>query len=91
MLFWYVFLQVVISVYKCVNFFATVIVGYSFFSGHKFDRKLMFKEYGRSAHVMRVIFKARPYELEGPQMKHFLLKYVLNLQSVIKCLKNKRI
>ena len=34
----------------------------------------MFKDYERSAHVMRVMFKARPYELEGPQMKHFLLK-----------------
>ena len=73
---YYVFLQVLISVYKCVNAIATVIFGYSFLSGHKLDKQLMFKEYGRSAHVMRIITKARPYELEGPHMKHFLLKYV---------------
>ena len=73
-MFLYIVLQVILSVYKCVNTISSVIFGYSFFSGHKEDRKQMFKEYGRSAHVLRVMLKARPYELEGPQMKHFLLK-----------------
>ena len=63
-----------LSVYKCVNRITTILFGYSFFSGHKVERALMFDEYGKSAHVMKVLFRATAYELEGPQMKHFLLK-----------------
>ena len=66
--------KLVLAVYKFLNDLTTVVIGYSLFSGHKLDRALMFKEYNKSAHVMRVIFKRRMFELEGPKVKHFLLR-----------------
>ena len=66
----------VLAVYKFLNDLTTMAIGYSLFSGQKRDRALMFKEYHKSAHVMRVIFKRRMFELEGPKTKHFLLRYV---------------
>ena len=68
--------KVVLAVYKFLNDLTTIAIGYSLFSGHKRDRGLMFEDYDRSAHVMRVIFKRRKFELEGPKIKHFLLRYV---------------
>ena len=67
--------KVVLAVYKFLNDLTTIAIGYSLFSGHKRDRGLMFEDYDRSAHVMRVIFKRRKFELEGPKIKHFLLRY----------------
>ena len=71
--------KVVLAVYKFLNDLTTIAIGYSLFSGHKRDRGLMFEDYDRSAHVMRVIFKRRKFELEGPKIKHFLLRYVATL------------
>ena len=67
--------KVVLAVYKFLNDLTTIAIGYSLFSGHKRDRGLMFEDYDRSAHVMRVNFKRRKFELEGPKIKHFLLRY----------------
>lgn len=72
----------ILAVYKFLNDLTTMVIGYSLFSGHKRDRELMFKEYEKSAHVMRVIFKRRMFELEGPKLKHFLLRYI-NLMMFI--------
>ena len=66
--------KLVLAVYKFLNDLTTMIIGYSLFSGHKGDRVLMFNDYNKSAHVMRVIFKRRKFELEGPKLKHFLVK-----------------
>jgi len=66
--------KLVLAVYKFLNDLTTMIIGYSLFSGHKRDRVLMFNDYNNSAHVMRVIFKRRKFELEGPKLKHFLLR-----------------
>ena len=66
--------KLVLAVYKFLNDLTTMIIGYSLFSGHKRDRVLMFNDYTKSAHVMRVIFKRRKFELEGPKLKHFLLR-----------------
>ena len=66
--------KLVLRVYKWINDLTTMILGYSFFSGRKQDRELMFSEYHKSAHVLRVIFKRRMFELEGPKVKHFLLR-----------------
>ena len=66
--------KLVLAVFKFLNDLTTMVIGYSLFSGHKKDRIRMFKEYQHSAHVMRVIFKRRKFELEGPKLKHFLVR-----------------
>ena len=66
--------KLVLVLYKFMNDLTTLVIGYSLFSGHKKDRIRMFREYQHSAHVMRVIFKRRKFELEGPKVKHFLLR-----------------
>ena len=66
--------KLVLAVYKFMNDLTTVVIGYSLFSGHKRDQILMFNDYNKSAHVMRVIFKRRRFELEGPKLNHFLLR-----------------
>jgi len=67
--------KLVLAVFKFMNDLTTMVIGYSLFSGHKKDRIRMFKEYQHSAHVMRVIFKRRKFELEGPKLNHFLVRH----------------
>ena len=44
----------------------------------------MSENYERSAHVLKVKWKLRKFELEGPILqKHFLLRYVRSTQNIL--------
>ena len=76
-------LKLVLAIYGFLNKLTTMVIGYSLFSGHTQDRELMYTDYETSAHVMRVILRRLKYELEGPKVKHFLLRYVYILLEKI--------
>ena len=73
----YMAFKVVLFSYWLLNVFTSLLFGFSLFSGHSKERAEMNTHYERSAHVLKVKWKMRKFELEGPVLsKHFLLRYV---------------
>jgi hypothetical protein len=76
MAFWrYICFKVGLLLYKLLNVLTSFTFGFSLFSGHARERGEMFSNYERSAHVLKVKWRMRKFELEGPNLKkHFLLR-----------------
>ena len=73
----YMALKIVLLFYRLLNGFTSLVFSFSLFSGHSRERLEMSKVYEKSAHVLKVKWKMRKFELEGPELKkHFLLRYV---------------
>ena len=71
----YILFKLVLWSYRFLNVITSFIFGFSLFSGHSRERAEMFTKYERSAHVLKVKWKLRKFELEGPMLKkHFLLR-----------------
>ena len=72
----YAVLKMVRGSYICMNGLTQLVSGYSMSSGHNHERREMLETYEKSAHVIRIKIKRRKFELEGPQLTHFLLRQV---------------
>ena len=70
----YVVLKIVRASYICMNGLTQLVSGYSLSSGHSNERRDMLECYERSAHVISVKMKRRKFELEGPELTHFVLR-----------------
>ena len=71
----YMALKIVLLFYRLLNSLTSLAFGFSLFSGHSRERLDMNKVYEKSAHVLKVKWKMRKFELEGPMLKkHFLLR-----------------
>ena len=71
----YILFKLGLCSYKFLNVVTSFIFGFSLFSGHSRERNEMRTTYERSAHVLKVKWKLRKFELEGPMLKkHFLLR-----------------
>merc|ERR1740122_308726 len=69
--------KIVLFTYWLLNVFTSLLFSFSLFSGHSKERAEMNTHYERSAHVLKVKWKMRKFELEGPVLsKHFLLRHV---------------
>ena len=74
----YVLFKLVLWSYRFLNVITSFVFSFSLFSGHSRERTDMSENYERSAHVLKVKWKLRKFELEGPILqKHFLLRYSL--------------
>ena len=72
----YMVFKIVLLFYRLLNSLTSLAFGFSLFSGHSRERLDMSKVYEKSAHVLKVKWKMRKFELEGPMLKkHFLLRY----------------
>jgi len=60
--------------YMCLNGFTQMVSGYSMSTGDKVERKDHKENFEKSAHVISVKLKNRKFELEGPQLTHFVLR-----------------
>ena len=82
----YFFFKIVLLLYRLLNAFTSLIFGYSLYSGHTRERKEMNTCYEKSAQVLKVKWKMRKFELEGPLLyKHFLLRYVFLQKKIFNC------
>ena len=74
----YVLFKLVLWSYRFLNVITSFVFSFSLFSGHSRERTDMSENYERSAHVLKVKWKLRKFELEGPILqKHFLLRYLI--------------
>lgn len=73
----YMVFKVALHFYRLLNVFSSLIFGFSLYSGHTRERVEMDTNYDRSAQLMKIKWKIRKFELEGPLLKrHFLLRFV---------------
>ena len=71
----YFVFKIVLLSYRLLNVITSLIFGFSLFSGHSKERAEMNTNYEKSAHILKVKWKMRKFELEGPELKkHFLLR-----------------
>ena len=70
----YVVLKIVRASYICMNGLTQLVSGYSLSSGNSQERRNMIECYERSAHVIKIKMKRRKFELEGPELSHFVLR-----------------
>ncbi len=71
----YFWFKTLLILYKMLNMITSFAFGFSLFSGHSHERATMFTTYEKSAHVLKVKWRIRKFELEGPNLKkHFLLR-----------------
>jgi len=67
-------LKIVRASYICMNGLTQLVSGYSLSSGNSQERRDMIECYERSAHVIKIKMKRRKFELEGPELSHFVLR-----------------
>lgn len=71
----YVVFKLVLWFYRLLNILTSFTFGFSLFSGHTRERAEMFTCYEKSAQILKVKWRMRKFELEGPSLKkHFLLR-----------------
>ena len=68
--------KVALCIYKVFNGGTSFVFGYSFFSGKSSSRRISKIDFQNCAHVARVLFRRRMFELEGPKLRHFILRYL---------------
>lgn len=60
--------------YSCLNGFTQLVSGYSLSTGKSSDKKDSHRCYEKSAHIIDVKMKNRKFELEGPDLSHFVFR-----------------
>ena len=74
-------LKFVRASYICMNGLTQLVSGYSLSSGTSQERRDMIECYERSAHVIKIKMKRRKFELEGPDLTHFVLRHDFQKQK----------
>lgn len=70
----FLLMKMIRASYMCLSGFTQMVSGYSLSTGPKEDRREHKENYEKSAHVIQVKLKNRKFELEGPELTHFVLR-----------------